>query len=205
MNHSNVNRFAIIWLALVITLAFWLASCRTVKTDMHKTSRQVDSATVHHASAGQVTRADSAAFTQAATSQTTERATTAGQQLQVTFQDSGGTGPIVLEPRPDGSFMLQPGGRRVTGINYTGTQGHSRRDSTGTTTAGAARKNTVDSNYHNQSDSTHKKAKETTKTKNKRSNSAPWWLWPAVIVGAIVACWWLSGTRLFSILTRNPK
>ncbi len=188
MNYSGINRFTIIWLALVIIMVTWLASgCRSMKTDIQKTSRQVDSATVHRANAGQINRSDSTAFTREATSQTTERTSAAGQQLQVTFQDSGSTSPVILQPRGDGSFILRPGGRRIVGLSYSGTQAQARKDRTGTTSVGATRKNTFDSSYRNLSDSNHLQVEEKSKVKDKQTSSTPRWLWTVLVVmGAAV-------------------
>jgi len=161
---KDIGNILFIWL-LVYGAILLFTSCRTVHKDISKSVIRSDSSYSKQRDDNQVTKVDSTGVSKEKENTEKKELNTDENSLKVTFGEEDSTygkhtqDPVVITPNKDGSFTVNPGGRKIKDVTVKQKQSNLKEQS--------STQSKSDSTHLKKEDSLHAKSNEAGEVKKK--------------------------------------
>lgn len=129
------NIALLITIAAVVLILLSLSSCRTVHKDISKSVVKSDSSYSKQADNNQVSKIDSTGISKEKEKTENKELNTDENSLNVTFGEEDSTygkhtqDPVIITPNKDGSFTINPGGRKIKDVTVKQKQSNLKEQS----------------------------------------------------------------------------
>lgn len=205
MKKLLIEGFSLGALIFALVLAILLcSSCRTVHKDISKSLVKSDSSYVKQTDNHQVIKVDSTGVSQSKEKTESKELNTDENSLNVTFGEEDSVygkhtqDPVIITPNKDGSFTINPGGRKIKDVTVKQKQSQLKEQSYTQSKSDSSHLNKADSLHSKSSDAgeVKKEDKQEKKVVDKKPIPFTQWLYIAAsIILFIALILWLYAKR----------